>query len=166
MDIRKDVRKTYSKIAKKQTTCCNSESCCENKKDVVVKESDLGLSCGEPVMFSKIKEGMTVVDLGCGAGKDVFIAAKIVGDSGKVIGIDMTDDMIKLARRNAKKFKDITNLDNVIFKKGYIEDIPLENNIADLVISNCVINLSPQKEKVFKEIYRILKDKGEMVISD
>lgn len=165
-DIRLIVKKSYSNIAKNNASCCTSDCNCEDSFDILIKESDLGLSCGNPVAFSSIKEGMIVVDLGSGAGRDVFIAAQLVGSSGKVIGIDMTDDMIKLSRKNAKKFREKTGLNNVEFKKGFIEDIPIEDNFADLVISNCVINLSPDKRKVFSEVYRILKLGGEMVVSD
>ncbi|HOJ86637.1 MAG TPA: methyltransferase domain-containing protein [Elusimicrobiales bacterium] len=165
-DVRLSVKKAYSKVAKNRTSCCSSDCGCGGSSDLLISESDLGLSCGNPVAFSKIKNGMTIVDLGSGAGKDVFVAAGIVGKAGKVIGIDMTDEMINLAKKNAKKFKEATGLNNVEFKKGFIEDIPLKDNIADLVISNCVINLSPDKKKVFEEIYRILKPGAEMVVSD
>lgn len=165
-DIRLRVKKSYSNIAKNNASCCTSDCNYENDSNILIKESDLGLSCGNPVAFSSIKEGMIVVDLGSGAGRDVFIAAQLVGRSGKVIGIDMTDEMIRLARKNAKKFREKTGLNNVEFKKGFIEDIPIKDNFADLVISNCVINLSPDKGKVFSEVYRILKPGGEMLVSD
>ncbi|MCX7647739.1 MAG: arsenite methyltransferase [Elusimicrobiales bacterium] len=165
-DIRLSVKKAYSKVAKNKTSCCSSNCGCGERASLLISESDLGLSCGNPVAFSKIKNGMTIVDLGSGAGKDVFIAAQLAGKNGKVIGVDMTEEMIKLARKNARKFKEKTGLNNVEFKKGFIEDIPVKDNVADLVISNCVINLSPDKKKVFEEIYRILKPGAEMVVSD
>lgn len=165
-DVRLSVKKAYSKVAKNKISCCSSDCGCGESSSLLISESDLGLSCGNPVAFSKIKNGMTIVDLGSGAGKDVFIAAQLAGKNGKVIGVDMTEEMIKLAKKNARKFKEKTRLNNVEFKKGFIEDIPVKDNVADLVISNCVINLSPDKKKVFEEIYRILKPRGEMVVSD
>jgi arsenite methyltransferase len=125
----------------------------------------LGVGCGNPTRFADIKEGNTVVDLGSGAGIDVFLAANLVKESGKVIGIDMTENMLKKARENAEKH----GYKNVEFRQGDIEqEIPVEDNSVDLVISNCVINLTTDKENTFKEIYRILKSegKGKMVISD
>lgn len=123
----------------------------------------MGVGCGAPINHTQLKEGETVVDLGSGAGIDIFLAARKVLDSGKAIGIDMTDDMLKKARENAKK----GNYPNVEFKKGDIEDnIPLNDNSVDAVISNCVINLTTNKTNAFKEVFRILKSNGRMVISD
>jgi ubiquinone/menaquinone biosynthesis C-methylase UbiE len=174
--IRNEVKERYGKIAKNSSSCCSS-SCCGpsfqeqislkiiyNKEELteVPEGANLGLGCGSPLTFSQIKKGDVVVDLGSGAGFDAFLAAKKVGDKGFVYGIDMTDEMLSKSRENAEKggFK------NVSFVKGIIEEIPLANEIADLVISNCVINLSPQKEKVFKESFRILKKGGRLVVSD
>jgi len=127
-----------------------------------VKEADLGLGCGVPTEYAGIKEGNTVVDLGSGAGNDVFVARAIVGDRGKVIGIDFTPEMLDKAKKNNEKLGFI----NVEFKMGEIENIPLENSIADVVISNCVLNLVPDKSMAFSEIYRILNNGGHFCVSD
>ncbi|MGN6709430.1 MAG: methyltransferase domain-containing protein, partial [Candidatus Nitrosocosmicus sp.] len=130
----------------------------------IPESSVLGVGCGNPIKFAHIKEGDTVVDFGSGAGIDVFLAANIVKDKGKVIGIDMTDEMLQKARENATKY----GYKNVEFRQGDIENkVPVEDNSVDVVTSNCVINLTSNKTKAFKEIYRILKPKvGKMVISD
>ncbi len=178
--IKQSVVKSYGMLAKSKGTglfsnlfaCCNptkqATAIAENigySKEVleeVPKDANLGVGCGNPSALAEIKKGETVIDLGSGAGFDAFIVSKIVGDSGKVIGIDLSDDMIKLAKKNAQQ-GDYTNID---FKKGDIEDLPLDDNIADHIISNCVINLSLKKDKVYKEAYRTLKKGGQLSISD
>jgi SAM-dependent methyltransferase len=127
-----------------------------------VADADLGLGCGVPTEYAGIKEGDTVVDFGSGAGNDVFIARSITGETGKVIGIDFTPAMIQKANKNNEKL----GYKNVEFKLGEIENIPLENSTADVVISNCVLNLVPDKIKAFSEIYRILKTGGHFCVSD
>jgi ubiquinone/menaquinone biosynthesis C-methylase UbiE len=130
--------------------------------DGYYKDADLGLGCGVPTEFALMQEGHTVLDLGSGAGNDVFVARRQVGENGKVFGIDMTDEMIEKARQNAVKL----GYDNVEFVKGEIENMPLNNNLVDVVISNCVLNLVPDKDKAFSEIYRVMKPGGHFSISD
>jgi len=125
-------------------------------------EANLGLGCGNPISRAELKPGETVLDLGSGAGFDAFLAAQRVGDSGKVIGVDMTHEMVEKARANAKKL----NMSNVEFRQGEIEKLPVPDNSVDVVVSNCVINLSPDKSAVFKEICRTLRPGGRIIISD
>ena len=178
--IKKSVIDSYGKLAKSTNSGVLSKlfSCCDPTKNAnavgkaigysdeelsaVPQGSNLGVGCGNPSALANIKPGETVVDLGSGAGFDAFIVSRIVGNKGRVIGIDLSEDMILLARKNAKK----ANYTNVEFSKGDIENLPLESNIADQVISNCVINLSLNKGDVFKEAYRILNDGGQLSISD
>jgi len=165
------VKKKYSQIAKSNSSCCSC-NCSENiseelgysKEEInsVPKGADLGLGCGNPTALAQLKEGEVVLDLGSGAGFDVFLAANKVGKKGHVIGVDMTEDMIDKARENAKK----GNYQNVEFRLGDIEDLPIDDNSIDVIITNCVINLAPDKSKVFKESYRILRNKGRMFVSD
>lgn len=161
--IRKKIEKSYANamINKKDNTniAIISEYDSGDANDELLAQS---FGCGNPLAFSKLKEGDVVLDLGSGAGLDLIIAAKKVKEAGKVIGVDMTDEMLERARRNIEK----ENLKNIELKKGFIEDLPIEDSSVDWVFSNCVINLSPEKSKVFKEIHRVLKKDGEFVISD
>lgn len=176
--IKNMVREKYTAIAnqpKEQnvSSCCGATGCCDTDVYNIMAEdysslegynadADLGLGCGLPTEFAKIKNGDTVIDLGSGAGNDAFVARKSTGDSGKVIGIDFTDEMIIKARKNAEKL----GFRNVEFRQGDIEDMPVTSDRADVIVSNCVLNLVPNKHKVFGEIYRVLKPGGHFSISD
>lgn len=171
-NIKNIVKEGYSDIASEKCSCqCGCKSSKENiseqigySKEEIKKFSDanLGLGCGNPLALSKIKDGDVVLDLGSGAGFDAFLALQKVGEKGKVIGVDMTKKMIEKARANAEKY----GYKNVEFKLGDIEDLPLDDESVDVVISNCVINLAPNKDKVFSEAYRVLKKGGKMYVSD
>ncbi len=173
------VKEKYSEIAKQPkdqnlASCCGATAACcgDDVYNIMADDytrlegynpdADLGLGCGLPTEFAKIEVGDTVIDLGSGAGNDAFVARKIAGDKGKIIGIDFTDAMIARARENAEKL----GLNNVEFRQGDIEDMPVTSNKADVIVSNCVLNLVPNKHKVFSEVYRVLKPGGHFSISD
>src|SRR5258705_2243185 len=178
IEIKELVREKYSQIAsqsKKQnaSSCCGATACCSGeiynimaddykKLDGYVADADLGLGCGLPTEFAQIKVGDTVIDLGSGAGNDAFVARKMVGERGRIIGIDFTGKMIELAKNNVIKL----GYKNVEFRHGDIESMPLFSNKADVVVSNCVLNLVPNKHRVFGEIFRVLKPGGHFSISD
>ena len=177
-DLKKVVQEKYSYIAKQPkqqntSSCCGSSGCCGDLEISMIgdeyknikgynKDADLGLGCGLPTEFAGIKAGDSVLDLGSGAGNDCFVARSIVGESGRVTGIDFTDAMLEKAKLNNQKL----GYTNIEFVKGDIEEMPLPENTYDVIISNCVLNLVPDKQKAFKEIYRVLKPGGHFCVSD
>ncbi len=174
--IRETVRKGYGEIAKGNSCCCGSSKSSQQlaegigySKDelaILPDGANMGLSCGNPTAVANLKAGQVVLDLGSGGGFDVFIAAKKVGAQGKSIGVDMTPDMLSKARAGISKFSEKTGLHNVEFRLGEIEHLPVADNSVDVVISNCVINLSPAKQQVWNEIARVLKPGGKACVSD
>ncbi|MEI8004569.1 MAG: arsenite methyltransferase [Bacteroidota bacterium] len=176
-DIKEIVKEKYSQIAtqskkENETSCCGAGGCCEidytifsenyEKLDGYNPDADLGLGCGIPTQFARIKKGDTVLDLGSGAGNDCFVARALSGESGKVIGIDFSDTMLEKARENVKKL----GFTNVEFIKGDIEEMPVPSGTIDVVVSNCVLNLVPDKKKAYDGIFRALKPGGHFSISD
>lgn len=180
--IRRKVREGYARIATGGASCCGAGSACcgsaaptdlarrigysPDELTGLPEGANLGLSCGNPTALAALRPGEVVLDLGCGAGFDVFIAGRKVGPTGRVIGVDMTPEMIARARRNAEVYRRQTGLDNVEFRLGEIEHLPVADATVDVVISNCVINLSPDKPQVWREIARVLKPGGRVAITD
>ena len=180
-DLRGVVREQYGTIARRGSSCCEASSCCggpvahsvattigysDEELDGLPEGADMGLSCGNPTALASLRPGEVVLDLGSGGGFDVFIAARKVAPAGRAIGVDMTPDMLEKARRNAEAFRASSGLENVEFRLGEIEHLPVADASVDVVLSNCVINLSQDKPQVWREIARVLKPGGRVSVSD
>ena len=175
-EIKEAVKKRYAKIAEEEISCCPTCKPCgkgivkeaesigysENELKSIPKDAIMSLGCGNPTALADLKEGETVLDLGSGAGIDVFLAANKIGENGQVIGVDITEEMIRKGERIAEE----NGYTNVEFRRGEIEKLPVEDNSVDVIISNCVINLSPDKIKAYEEAYRVLKPGGRILVSD
>jgi arsenite methyltransferase len=189
--VREQVRAGYAEVARSgglsdataESGCCSGQSCCgparggavglaqklgysESELAALPDGANMGLSCGNPTALASLKPGEIVLDLGSGGGFDCFLAGPRVGAGGRVIGVDMTPEMLSKARRNVAAYRERTGLDNIEFRLGEIEHLPLANNSVDVIISNCVINLSPDKPQVWREIARVLKPRGRVAVSD
>lgn len=174
IEIKNLVKQKYSEIAIQADSCCGATACCDSgevfnimaesytKLDGYVPDADMNLGCGIPIEYAGLKEGQSVLDLGCGAGNDLFVARAIVGESGMLTGLDFSDEMLQKAEKNRSKL----GIKNMELVKGDIETMPFQSDTFDVILSNCVLNLVPNKQQAFSEMYRVLKPGGHFTISD